>query len=315
MKILYSVIAMIILLTQSFISSAKNDYDIDFSTKDKYVESLEKIRKALGSRLPNFPEGRNVYQMHPVEQSNHQGITIGLIGIDGYGKTEFLRFVLDPRNLYVAGFILDRKFYRLSYSSSPREQETNDVTVSDTDRLIQLTTPVNYDRLRVNRNNMKITRGAMEGGVQALSNNIDEVSLKLNKDQRKAIVMFATVISEALRFREIETGIADNALALGGADYSLGDRGEGLTNNWGGLRGTVPRVNQNNQEVKVALQITLDGFNEITAAIGLILYCKPPSGHSVMYSESSRCLADDVVVINHTIWNKETLAEQMIVTD
>ncbi|CDH33606.1 ribosome-inactivating family protein [Xenorhabdus bovienii] len=308
MKILYSVIAMIILLTQSFISSAKNDYDIDFSTKDNYIESLEKIRKALGSRLPIFPEGQNVYQMNPVERSNHQGITIGLIGINGDDTTERLRFVLDPRNLYVAGFILNSNFYRLSYSTP----ETNDVTVSGTNSPIQLSAPVNYNSLvgEEARSRMQIARGAIDAGAQALSS---YTTGQLNQEQRRAIVIFATVISEALRFREIETGIADTVLEW--RDYSLGARGIILTTNWDNLRSTVPQLSQDNPNIQVNPDTRLDGFNEITAAIGLILYCKPPFGHSVMYSESSRCLADDVVVINHTIWNKETLAELMIITD
>ncbi|MDE1479514.1 ribosome-inactivating family protein [Xenorhabdus bovienii] len=307
MKILYSVIAMIILLTQSFISSAKNDYDIDFSTKDNYIESLEKIRKALGSRLPGFPEGQNVYQMDPVERSNHQGITIGLIGINGDNTTERLRFVLDPRDLYVAGFILNSNFYRLSYSTP----ETNDVTVSGTNSPIQLTAPVNYNRLVGEaRSSMQITRWSIGDGARFLSS---YTTGQLSPEQRHAIVIFATVISEALRFREIETGIANTALEWGA--YSLGARGIILTTNWDNLRSTVPQVSQNNHNIQVNPDTTLNGFNEITAAIGLILYCKPPFGHSVMYSESSRCLADDVVVINHTIWNKETLAELMIITD
>ncbi|MGJ0627941.1 ribosome-inactivating family protein [Xenorhabdus bovienii] len=307
MKILYSVIAMIILLTQSFISSARNDYDIDFSTKDKYIESLEKIRKGLGSRLEGFPTGQNVYQMNLVEPSNHQGITIGLIGIYGDDTTERLRFVLDPRDLYVAGFILDNNFYRFSYDT----QRTNDVTVPGTNPT-QLMAPVNYnDLVGSARYSMEITRAAIGAGVQALSNYA--TSRELRQEQERAIVIFATVISEALRFREIETGIADTVLEWG--TYSLGNRGIILTTNWDNLRNTVPLVSQNNHIVPVNPNTMLNGFNEITAAIGLILYCNPSSGHSVMYSESSRCLADDVVVINHTIWNKETLAELMIITD
>lgn len=94
---------------------ANNSYEIDFGTPERYVTSLNNIRRELGPPLSNINlSGAQVYELPLQGTGGRNGIVIRFRGVDEYGEGQQLNprisFVLDPVNLYLAGFIINNYF-------------------------------------------------------------------------------------------------------------------------------------------------------------------------------------------------------------
>ncbi|MGP0873226.1 ribosome-inactivating family protein [Serratia sp. CY81684] len=290
-------IPLIIVSIFSGACNASNTYMMDFSTPAKYVSSLNNIRKDLGRPLSNIGNSQaQIFELSPQAVGSRDGIIVAVRGIDYHGDDEItpVSFVLDPTNLYVAGFIANNIYHRFSDTA-----EINAPGVSST---IQMNQESSYTALQrvanMPRNGMAINRAVLSDGYAQLAR-FSESSL--NQETARAMLRYITVIPEALRFRQIQRNFRPS-LDLGGEGYVMGDSDIGLTLNWSGISSTLNSVDEiESPGIRVGA-IDLPNATAILATIAISLNC------NANYRTAGECSVNDSVIIDKVVWNKKEIA-------
>ncbi|EMP7139249.1 Shiga toxin subunit A [Serratia marcescens] len=277
--------------------NASNTYMIDFSTPEKYVASLNNIRKDLGKPLHNF-EGlpAQIFELSPQTGGERDGIIVAVRGIDYHGDDEVIpvSFVLDPTNLYVAGFIANDVYHRFS--------DTAGINAPGVGSTVQMTHESSYTELQrtanMSRHGMEISRALLSEGYAHL---VRLSGSNLDQSAARAILRYVTVIPESLRFRQIQRNFRPS-LGLGGAGYVMGDSDIGLTLNWAAISSAIQLVDEvESPGVRVGA-IDLPNTTAILATIAISLNCK------ANYRTAGECSVNDSVIVNKVVWNKESIA-------
>lgn len=298
----------VILSTFSEIIYAENSYVIDFGTPGSYVTSLNNIRTDLGAPLPNINiAGNRVYELPPQNTNSRNGIIIHLRGVDEYGEdqdiNQHVSFVLDPTNLYVAGFIVNNtNYYRFS--------DIDNITVPNA-ALIRLSNESTYTSLQrianMEREGMIINRITLSEALTSLSR---FNSASLDRSTARALLRFITVIPEAIRFRQIQRNFR-STLNEAPRDYQMSNEDIRLTLNWSGLSSSLPHVNATLAPGVQVGVIRLPDIQSILATIAVALHCsstpRKMAGYQITLTEPETCNANDTIILYRTVYDKKTL--------
>lgn len=276
-------------------------YTIDFSTPQKYVESLNNIRRNLGTPLQNINQaGTTVYQLPPPGISTRrEGVIISMMGVEDYGSTDPapVRFVLDPVNLYLVGFIHNDIFFRL--------RGHDNILVEEGIRVVPLNQDSTYGTLErvgdISRRNIEIHRANLVDGYSQLAR-FTEQTHDLNRESARGLLRYMTIISEALRFRQIQRNFRESSLERIPTPYRLNGDNLTLTINWDGLSSGLPLLDAETATSIRSGRIALDGIQNILSAIGMALHCS-----SKKFIDNDMCDESDSIVINKVVWDKKTL--------
>ncbi|MHA0949150.1 ribosome-inactivating family protein [Enterobacter ludwigii] len=292
----------------SKLSHAENSYIIDFGTPGSYVTSLNNIRRDLGTPLPNINvAGNRVYELPPQNSNTRSGIIIHLRGVEEYGDgqeiNQHVSFVLDPTNLYVAGFIINNaNYYRFS--------DVDNINIPNV-QLIELSNESSYTSLQrianMEREGMIINRITLSEALNSLSR---FNGTALDRSTARALLRFITVIPEAIRFRQIQRGFR-TSLNEAPSDYHISNADIRLTLNWSGLSSSLPHVNATLAPAVQVGVIRLPDIQSILATIAVALHCSSNQNsmteyHTILH-ESETCYANDTIILYKTIYDKKTL--------
>lgn len=288
-------------------SSYANDYtyEINFSTDKNYVDSLNNLRVELGRSLNNIDyRGTGVFELPPQSSEIMEGLIIQVSGIDAYGDDSKpdLQFVINRRNLYVAGFITRGVFYRFNDMQNTTLSGYPLVVLRDNSDYITLQRIAN-----LNRNNMQINRSNLTSGYYRLTQ-FTENNVHLDESSARALLRYLTVIPEAIRFRQIQRNFRV-ALAREATDYIVSSDDVTITNSWSGLSSVLHDVDaQTAPGVRVGTIALPDAFS-IVAMIAVVLSCsKNKSKNSFLINDSfDKCSRNDSVVINHIVWARSSV--------
>jgi shiga toxin subunit A len=301
------VIGLIITAVISTSSYANNSYVIDFGTDTKYVASLNNLRRDLGPPLGNINvSGTRVYELPPQSSEPMDGLLLQIRGVDFYedeGEPD-LQFVMNPRNLYVAGFITGNIFYRF--------HDMQDTTAPGNPRVVTLQDNSDYITLqgvaRLNRNNMQINRSNLMDGYRRLTQ-FTEHNVSLDESSARALLRYLTIIPEAIRFRQIQRGFRP-ALAPAASNYIVSGDDVTITNNWSRLSAALPNVDTLAAPGVRIGAISLPDATAIVTMLAVALHCsKSTSKHSFIMSDSfDTCSDNGSVVINKIVWDTATFA-------
>ncbi|MEX3640173.1 ribosome-inactivating family protein [Paraburkholderia sp. BR14320] len=237
--------------TCSFLYAA--EFRVDFSSPQKYVQSLGAIRAAMGDAmsLANIPGNKILYQLRPDASNIVEGITIEIIGVgpnDPSSNTD-VRFVMNPSDLYLTGFIVARIFYRFSDFS---DADSGRVQVNAPRRLVDFTVNMTGDSsylslarsagVSADRTDLSIDRYSLMKGYRNLMNHVSSTST-INGAEARALLSYATVLSEAVRFRSIQGNFASTALGDDAfTPYRLSLEDSNRTTRWDRLSDEIRKV-------------------------------------------------------------------------
>ncbi|ADG20812.1 ribosome-inactivating family protein [Paraburkholderia atlantica] len=206
--------------TCSFLYAA--EFSVDFTSPQKYVQSLGAIRAAMGDAmsLTNIPGNKILYQLRPDASNIVEGVTIEIIGVgrNNSPSNRDVRFVINPSDLYLTGFIVGRIFYRFSDFS---DTASGRVQVNAPRHLVDFTIDMTVDSsylslarsagVSADRTDLSIDRYSLMKGYRDLINHVSSTRT-INGAEARALLSYATVLSEAVRFRSIQGNFASTAL-------------------------------------------------------------------------------------------------------
>jgi shiga toxin subunit A len=292
-----------------FISSLSyaNSYIVDFSTSRAYVDSLNNLRAAMGTGMPNINMGgTTVYQLPPQRPGESiTGVAIQIRGIDYYNDdtTPNVQFIIDPSNLYITGFVVGSTFYRFS--------DYTNVSVPGITTNVDLVQDSHYSTLQrvanLSREGMSISRETLRAGYLSL---INFNGNNLNQDSARSLLRYATVISESARFRQIQRHFR-TTLDLVPTAYQMSIADRALTNSWDPLSGLLPSVDEVTAPGVRVSGIELPNIQAILTTVALALHCQGASSRNKRSidtnSNDEQCSINDNVIINKVIWDKATL--------
>ncbi|EGG1584408.1 hypothetical protein IC845_001027 [Salmonella enterica] len=294
---------MAILLSGSVFAN-NLEFNLSFKDMQSYVQSLQRIREGLGHSMPNVVvERTSVYQINA--GATNDGVVINLEGLDHYGSETIssVRFVLSPQNLYLTGFIYNRVYYHF-------RDEVN-ITVgpdfADSTEAINLAS--NYTDLQrwsgLSRQGLELSRNNLNSGlITLMSINPQSVT----RAEAGTLLRFAHVISEALRFRQIQRNVRTIFdLRPEPNVYSLSDSDIELTNAWEQLSQNFIHTTPGEQNAIRVGTIYLQNNNAILAALAMLAYCKSSKGN-MSYSEGyCEAHSSKSYVVNGVVWDSKTL--------
>ncbi|EDP8669591.1 hypothetical protein FVG15_01560 [Salmonella bongori] len=294
---------MAILLSGSVFAN-NLEFNLSFKDMQSYVQSLQRIREGLGHSMPNVVvERTSVYQINA--GATNDGVVINLEGLDHYGSETIssVRFVLSPQNLYLTGFIYNRVYYHF--------RDEVDITVgpdfADSTEAINLAS--NYTDLQrwsgLSRQGLELSRNNLNSGlITLMSINPQSVT----RAEAGTLLRFAHVISEALRFRQIQRNVRTIFdLRPEPNVYSLSDSDIELTNAWEQLSQNFIHTTPGEQNSIRVGTIYLQNNNAILAALAMLAYCKSSKGN-MSYSEGyCEAHSSKSYVVNGVVWDSKTL--------
>lgn len=294
---------MAILLSGSVFAN-NLEFNLSFKDMQSYVQSLQRIREGLGHSMPNIVvERTSVYQINA--GATNDGVVITLEGLDHYGSETIssVRFVLSPQNLYLTGFIYNRVYYHF--------RDEVDITVgpdfADSTEAINLAS--NYTDLQrwsgLSRQGLELSRNNLNSGlITLMSINPQSVT----RAEAGTLLRFAHVISEALRFRQIQRNVRTIFdLRPEPNVYSLSDSDIELTNAWEQLSQNFIHTTPGEQNAIRVGTIYLQNNNAILAALAMLAYCKSSKGN-MSYSEGyCEAHSSKSYVVNGVVWDSKTL--------
>ncbi|MGF6439649.1 ribosome-inactivating family protein [Paraburkholderia youngii] len=235
--------------TCSFLYAA--ELRVDFGDQRQYVNSLNAVRVALGDpvSLPNIPVGRILYQLRPDASNIVEGDVVEIIGVDREDQNPDLRLVMKPSDLYLTGFIVGRVFYRFSdfagsaggraQVNAPRRLVNSTVNLAVESGYLSLT---RIAGIREDRTDLSIDRNSLKDGYKKLMKHGSSTKT-INKAEAKALLSYATVLSEAIRFRSIQGKFAGAALGrYAYVPYRLSAEDSQRTVRWGRLSDEIRSV-------------------------------------------------------------------------
>lgn len=296
---------IVITLLSGSVFAKNTEYTLLFKDMQSYVESLQRIREGLGRPMPNVVVGGvSVYQVNA--DATNDGVVIALEGLEHSGSetTSPVRFVMNPRNLYLTGFIYNRVYYRF------RNETSTTVGPEFVNSMETMNLESDYPALQrwadLSRQGLEFSRGNLNSGLISLTNITPE---SITRSEAATMLRFAHVISEALRFRQIQRNLRPIFdLRPEPNAYYLSDSDIELTNSWGQLsRNFLQTVPGEERSIRVG-QVFLQNNNSILSALALLLYCTPNSTNKNLLSEGyCEAHTGKSYIVNGVIWDSETL--------
>lgn len=277
----------------------------NFVTKKDYEESIKKLREHFGGGAPDS-NGRYVIP------GDAAGIT--RISLEGYG----VELVLQNRDIYLVGFIVNNRFFQLSGHSN--------VMVSVDPSPLPTVCQSNYELLRdqAGRHLSTVQVSTTLLGHQANSlrkyaearlnsgNPKKEADAEMVTNVAQAIFGFAVAISESIRFIPLFRGIL-NAVNVNDwtGTFTLGSRAAILLHYWRKLSQFAISLDS---DINSPARMFIPGVetqepnneinrNNVYKLVGLILFCsaeKPFENQDVLM-----CSDTEQVTINGVQWSKD----------
>lgn len=306
----YFIIFILITCINSSAYAANFRHTIDCGSIYTWLTGLRELRELLGNPLPQYTEaGLRVYEMRL--QNTDELIEGGILTLTNYGSPgTTLRLVLDPRNLYITGFISqsDNIFYRFS-DQTHRIQLSSDISdtrdfpllASDYGSLMTQSQIWNEDNFRLDTNILRI-------GVADLNRN---VGLTPTREAISSLMQTAILISESTRFPRLAEDISQFFEPGIIANLMLSRHHWNIIHNWRNLSELARDAT--NQSVIRVRSVEATGLYEISSIVGLILYCMSSSnGHISNYIVQYKdiypmCNRNNYVKIKNTYWSRSNL--------
>ncbi|MCG1019339.1 MULTISPECIES: ribosome-inactivating family protein [Burkholderiaceae] len=203
-----------------------NKFDFRFDDGNQYYCSIEELIKKASDDIGHIPG---------IRATKKYSNDVWLINFPGVEKANGLSLAMWERNLYIVGFVLDKKFYRFS------DDEFKGISVEGAE-ISDLGVKSNYQDLR--------NIAGKDGGdtIQISQKSIEDAAISLKKfsgkfDEKlaKSIIVLAAAIPEAMRMRSVFYGIK-NAINKG-ESFALDDKVMGTIKNWSKFSKYVKGIN------------------------------------------------------------------------
>ncbi|ELY1973146.1 hypothetical protein SL040_004619 [Aeromonas salmonicida] len=263
-------ITLFMIMFSSIVFASNSVFTISFKDQSEYVKSLQAMRESLGREMDNVTvEGANsrVYQLNPT--SSNEGLIIQFNNLlhDSSDELSPVRFVLSPTDLYLTGFIYNNVYYHYTDQStitvSPIHASRSQ-SINLSSRYLSMERAAQVDRL-----GLEISRENLISDMFALTN-IE--SSRNTANLAVALMRYATVISEATRFRQIQRNIRV-IFGSNSRTYNISESDYNLTLRWDRLSNLFLNTQPNQENNIDAGNVRLTGNNSILSALGLLLYC------------------------------------------
>lgn len=191
-----------------------NEYSIDFNSYHSYAESLVEVRRTRGEQLTTIEQHDvKIYLLRFIpEETRQTGIVLHLLGLDTDRacRSSQVSLVLQPIDLYIAGFVVsfnnDKHFYRFKDMSHISIPNVHVVDLNIDSSYTDLQRPTSDNRT-LDRGKLKINRLSLQTSFHELTK-LTPNNPYLSHEVRAAVLRFITVVSEALRFRQIERNLS-----------------------------------------------------------------------------------------------------------
>lgn len=243
---------ILMILAMMFISSqALSDvglFNLDLTNDTTYIDSLNEIRDNQQITTPvNEVQMRGTVLRRLDATDPYTFLRITIVGL---GEDQpSMEFVVDSTNLYIVGFIASNRYYRLMEARAP-------ATITDLET-VQLDVDGSYGTLERRANLGDTGRRMLQFGRQNLLNDTIvltrlERNNNIGREPSRSLLRFITIISEALRFREIQRDLRP-IFTPAQPRIELTQRDLLMTNNWqtigNGIGGFAAELAQGNDEV------------------------------------------------------------------
>ncbi len=306
-------------------------YIIDFSTPERYVSSLNVIRRALGDPI-NSPYVNDVLQLRSRSREPVDGVEIRIRGTQEYDNTPppdpsqpdpsqpDITFILNPSDLYIAGFVapgpnsVGRIFHRFrEYSPGTNANGIPNLVVNaNATSVVTINVAVQYSIIASiagvlsDRTNLSINRHSITSGYTSLMlRNVN--STLLDSGEANAILIYATIISEALRYRNIQGIFAGGALGVSGGTFRLNAQQSALTIRWSRLSGSVRALTNANTTV-AATGVRPIPISDLRTTFGMLACTNNASLERIHSTIFDVCEADRPINIGGAIWDMISVA-------
>ncbi|WP_166291660.1 ribosome-inactivating family protein [Photorhabdus stackebrandtii] len=330
--------------------SGKNYYvDIHFDKGKNYLSDIEAIRNMSGtSNNMLSASGHTVRLTYPFDSLGGPGDSyyriVRLYNVSREGDNSDganVQLVMQRWDFYIAGFIVlsnGRSVYH-RFEDLPEYPLPFGVSSINT-----LRTSSNYNRLaRVARisntgpaSNGILSRGTLpmsRASLERATGDLERIApgaIALDEQQARAIISYATVVAEAIRFRVIADDFGRSLDT--GADYTLqstnlGNNATGfsLTLNWEALSGPATRFGGLTQERQPITSvyagnnnsnIRLTGRDGIASVLAMLAHCAPNNrtnsffsrpaarGEKVSGGDVPVCSMENVIGNGNRIWDR-----------
>ncbi|MEX2964445.1 ribosome-inactivating family protein [Microbulbifer sp. TYP-18] len=312
-RLLYFIFPVSILIFSVSAFSVDNtiEQNLDLTSAQSYVTSLNSIRNNanLTSQVSQIQQsGTSLRVLRGDSTSVYRAIRIQGLDIAGLTDAETPRFIMDPNNLYIHGFLVENRYYRLN---DPQAPQTISIAGQEAFTTVQLNQDGTYTTLEriAQLGGEGRTSDAFQFSPTSVVNSLINLSLhtqgstNLTRSEARAMLRFITLISEALRFREIQRNIRNIFDSL--PFYTMTDSDVRLTLNWGGYSNVIGRYATdfaNGTPDYRILRIDDRSFSSISAILGVVAIILPCQyngrGRRSIDSDLSSCNARTTVFGN-----------------
>lgn len=278
-----AVLALLALL-YSANASAVIEIEIDLTSDVTYMNSMAVARTRIGELFTNIQtliDDEPLRQIYRTPSVGHRQIArASIVGMDlPPQSTMRVEFLLDTNSLYVIGFMLTDPNGAGAANAFVFPDSANDLgPVPGATDTFKLTNDSNYNRLvrvaGVTREDLVFSRPSISASYLALG---AHEGASLTATSAAAILRFATIISEAMRFGGIERQFASNVLR-DYLDWRMSAAAIEMTLNWQNLSADIHAINASSTAVTERTEaragvVRARGPRQLTLAASMVKFC------------------------------------------
>lgn len=257
--------------------------ELDFTSDLTYRDTMAAARVAIGEPFTNIQTQigdepvRRIYRTPAV--GHRQLAIVSVAGVAMQENVPRVDFLLDTNSLYVVGFLLtDPNVAGAGSAFVFPDGPDNLGPIPGAGTTTVLSTDSNYNRLvrvaGITREDLVFSRPSLNASYLALG---AHTGASLTSVSAAAILRFATVISEAMRFGSIERLFGSNVLR-DFVDWRMPANAIQMTLNWQNLSADIHAINGSGRAVTEQTEarvgaVRAKGPRQLTLAASMVKFC------------------------------------------